>query len=231
MNGIIGATVLALDTNLSAEQRDLLETSRKSAVSLLALLNDVLDFSKIGSNAVQLEKTAFNLARLVSETTFAFERQARQKGIEIACDVSSGIPLEVTGDPTRLRQILVNLVGNAVKFTNAGSILVRAAVESSLADRVQVRFAVVDTGIGIPQDKQAVIFQPFAQADGSMTRKYGGTGLGLSISKRLVELMGGTISLESECGKGSTFQFTLGFELVTPEPEQYVEYSSQFAAH
>lgn len=231
MNGIIATTELALDTNLTPEQRDLLETARNSAVSLLALMNDLLDFSNLGSQGVPLERTAFDLARLVSETTLAFERQARQKGVSIASDISPEIPRQVIGDPSRLRQILVNLVGNAVKFTSSGSVLVRASVESGGPDRVEVRFAIVDTGIGIAQDKQAVIFQPFAQADGSMTRKYGGTGLGLSISKGLVELMGGTISVESESGKGSTFQFTLGFELVTSVPEQYVEYSSQFAVH
>jgi signal transduction histidine kinase len=211
MNGIIGMTELALDTELSSEQRDLLETSRNSAISLLYLLNDVLDFSAIEARGVQLESTTFDLAKLVSETARVFESQARQKGLSLACEISPGIPAEVTGDPARLRQILVNLLGNAVKFTPSGSVLVRAMREHSATQDIQIHFEVTDTGIGIPKEKQSVIFQPFAQADGSMTRKYGGTGLGLSISMRLVELMGGRMWMASEPGKGSTFSFSLSF--------------------
>jgi signal transduction histidine kinase len=211
MNGIIGMTELALDTELSAEQRDLLETSRNSAISLLYLLNDVLDFSRMEARSVQLNNTRFDLAKLVAETTRVFEILARQKGLSFACEISPEIPEEVTGDPARLRQILANLLGNALKFTPAGSVLVRATVESSDAQEIRVRFDVTDTGIGIPQEKHGVIFQPFAQADGSMTRKYGGTGLGLSISMRLVELMGGGMWLVSEPGKGSTFHFSVRF--------------------
>jgi signal transduction histidine kinase len=211
MNGIIGMTELALDTELSAEQRDLLETSRNSAISLLYLLNDVLDFSKMEARSVQLDHVPFDPAKLVSETARVFENHARQKGLSFACEISPEIPAEVTGDPARLRQILVNLLGNALKFTPAGSVLIRASVESSETDRIQIRFSVKDTGIGIPKEKQSVIFQPFAQADGSMTRKYGGTGLGLSISMRLVEMMGGRMWMASEPGKGSTFHFSVRF--------------------
>jgi signal transduction histidine kinase len=220
MNGIIGMTELALDTELSAEQRDLLETSRNSAISLLYLLNDVLDFSKMEAKSVQLDNARFDLAKLVSETARVFEIHAKQKGLSLDCDVSPDIPREVIGDPARLRQILVNLLGNALKFTPAGSVLVRATIESSGSHDIQVRFAVTDTGIGIAKEKQSVIFQPFAQADGSMTRKYGGTGLGLSISMRLVELMGGRMWLASEPGKGSTFHFSIRF--TRPEAEQQV---------
>jgi signal transduction histidine kinase len=223
MNGIIGMTELALDTELSAEQRDLLETSRNSAISLLYLLNDVLDFSRMEAKSVQLNNTRFDLAKLVAETTRVFEILARQKGLSFACEISPEIPEEVTGDPARLRQILANLLGNALKFTPAGSVLVRATVESSGVDDIQIRFAVTDTGIGIPQEKHSVIFQPFAQADGSMTRKYGGTGLGLSISMRLVELMGGRMWVASEPGKGSTFHFSVRF--ARPMAERQVEAS------
>ncbi len=211
MNGIIGMTELALDTELSSEQRDLLETSRNSAISLLYLLNDVLDFSNMEAKSVQLASAKFDPAKLVAETARMFENLAQQKGLSFHCEISPGIPSEVTGDPARLRQILVNLLGNALKFTPAGSVLVQAIVESSDSDEIRIRFAVTDTGIGIPREKQSVIFQPFAQADGSMTRKYGGTGLGLSISMRLVELMGGRMWLASEPGKGSTFHFSVRF--------------------
>ncbi len=218
MNGILGMTELALDTELSDEQRDLLETSRNSAISLLYLLNDVLDFSRIEARGIQLDSLTFDLAKLVSETAQAFEAQAKQKGLSLACDISPDVPRTVTGDPARLRQILVNLVGNALKFTPAGSVAVRTTLESSDEREIRVRFSVSDTGIGIPVEKQSVIFQPFAQADGSMTRKYGGTGLGLSISMRLVELMGGKMWTVSEPGNGSTFHFSVCFARPESEP-------------
>ena len=148
-----------------------------------------------------------------------FENQARQKGLSLACEISPGIPAEVTGDPARLRQILVNLLGNALKFTPSGSVLVRATREYGASHEIQVHFEVTDTGIGIPKEKQSIIFQPFAQADGSMTRRYGGTGLGLSISMRLVELMGGRMWMASEPGKGSTFSFSLSFQCPHAEAE------------
>jgi signal transduction histidine kinase len=226
MNGIIGMTELALDTELSAEQRDLLETSRNSAISLLYLLNDVLDFSRMEAKGIELDNVPFDLAKLVSETTQVFEIQANQKGLSMSCDISPEIPREVMGDAARLRQILVNLLGNALKFTPAGWVSVHATLESSGSHEIQVRFAVTDTGIGIPVEKQGVIFQAFAQADGSMTRKYGGTGLGLSISMRLVELMGGRMGIASEAGKGSTFHFSLRFARPGAERREEVESQS-----
>jgi len=219
MNGIIGMTELALDTELSAVQRDLLETSRNSAISLLYLLNDVLDFSRMESKSVELDNVPFDLVTLISDTARVFEIQAHHKGLSLRYEVSPEIPREVMGDPARLRQILVNLLGNALKFTPAGSASVRATLESSGSREIRVRFAVTDTGIGIPVEKQGVIFQSFAQADGSMTRKYGGAGLGLSISRRLVELMGGRMGIESEPGKGSTFHFSIRFTRPESEPQ------------
>jgi signal transduction histidine kinase len=213
MNGIIGMTELALETPLSNEQRELLETSHASAVSLLSLLNDILDFSKIEAKEVALAHSPFSVHRIVSETARAFETQAAKKGLTLTCVVGSDVPSAVVGDPARLRQILVNLVGNAVKFTPNGGVSVHAGLKLRGTEDVQVHFAVSDTGIGIPEDKQRVIFQQFAQADGSMTRKYGGTGLGLSISLRLVELMHGSLWVASEAGKGSTFHFSARFGL------------------
>jgi signal transduction histidine kinase len=213
MNGVIAMTELALDTELSSEQRDLLETSRNSASSLLCLLNDVLDFSTIEAKRVELEDVSFDVHRVISETARVFEIQAGQKGLALTCEIAPGVPREVFGDEARLRQILINLLGNALKFTPGGGVSVHADVEWTTTHDVQIHFAVSDTGIGIPKDKQDVIFQPFAQADGSMTRKYGGTGLGLSISQRLVELMHGSLWVESDAGKGSTFHFSARFGL------------------
>ena len=218
MNGIIGMTELVLETELSHEQRDLLNTSRNSALSLLRLLNDVLDFSKIEARRVELENIPFDLRRLVSETVAVLGTQAHQKGLELTREVADEVPDTVLGDPARLRQILVNLLGNAIKFTPAGKVGVRVGVEALHAEDVCLHFAVTDTGIGIARDKHDVIFQPFVQADVSMTRKYGGTGLGLSICARLVDLMHGNIWLESELGQGSSFHFRARVGVPSAQP-------------
>jgi signal transduction histidine kinase len=217
MNGIIGMTELALGTELSPEQRDLLETSRGSAISLLSLLNDVLDFSKIDAMQMEMETIPFNIHNLVAETARVFKLQATQKGLTLNWEIDPDIPSELIGDPGRLRQILVNLLGNALKFTPQGSVSLHAETEWRSPESIQLLMAVSDTGIGIPKHKQQLIFHPFAQADGSMTRKYGGTGLGLSIALRLVELMHGRLWVTSDAGKGSVFHFSAQFGIPVPD--------------
>ena len=209
MNGIIGMTDLALDADSEVERHEYMNIVKNSAESLLGILNDILDFSKIEANKLMLERVGFELRQAVSETLKILGPRASQKGIELICDIADDVPQHVLGDPTRLRQVLINLVGNAIKFTNQGEIVVSLAVEACTDATVTVQVAVRDSGIGISADKFDSIFEAFSQADASTTRQYGGTGLGLSISSRLVELMGGHMSVDSEFGKGSTFQFTV----------------------
>jgi two-component system sensor histidine kinase/response regulator len=208
MNGILGMTELTLDTELSKEQRDNLGLVRLSAESLLTVLNDILDFSKIEAGKLEFESIPFDLRESLGEAMHALSFRSHQKGLELIYDVRPDVPESLIGDPGRVRQILVNLVGNAIKFTQHGEILVSVALHSENEQKVCLQISVSDTGVGIPADRQAKIFEAFAQADGSTTRKFGGTGLGLTISTRLVELMGGLIWVESEPGKGSTFHFT-----------------------
>ncbi|HEY1377920.1 MAG TPA: PAS domain S-box protein [Gemmataceae bacterium] len=226
MNAIIGMTQLALDTDLTAEQRDYLRTVRTSAESLLTVINDVLDFSKIEAGKLALEPIDFGLREAVGEAVKPLAHRARVKGLALTAKIARTVPDGLVGDPGRLRQVLVNLVGNAIKFTENGEVAVRVKVEEPRAKKrhedgrfgdsvglreIVLHFAVRDTGIGIPADKLAIIFNPFEQADTSTTRRYGGTGLGLTICARLVQSMGGRIWVESEPGRGSTFHFTARF--------------------
>ncbi|MGD0201606.1 MAG: two-component regulator propeller domain-containing protein, partial [Bryobacteraceae bacterium] len=212
MNGIVGFTALALDTELSAEQRDYLNTVHTSAEFLLQILNDILDFSRIEAGKLRLECMDFSLRECLRAAIAIVSPDADRKSLRTACQIDPRIPARLRGDPTRLRQVALNLLGNAVKFTSQGSVTLGAELESECADAVAVRFFVADTGIGILPEKQGVIFEPFRQADGSITRSYGGTGLGLAISKKLVELLGGSIRVESQPGIGSTFHFTATFQ-------------------
>jgi two-component system sensor histidine kinase/response regulator len=208
MNGIIGMTTLALETSLNSEQRTLLTTVRESADALLCIINEILDFSKIEAGKLELEPLSFSLREVIEDTLLTLALRAHQKGLELACHTPPDVPDALIGDPHRLRQILTNLIGNAIKFTERGEVVVRVAVEQDSDAALVLRFSVTDTGIGIVKEKQAIIFEAFTQADNSTTRNYGGTGLGLTISARLVEIMGGRIWVESESGRGSTFSFT-----------------------
>ena len=213
MNAVLGMTELALDTTLTEEQREYLTMVRDSGKTLLGLINDILDFSKIEAGKLDLEITDFSLRNSISEMVKIFGVRARQNGLELSSSVAPDVPDALLGDPGRLRQILSNLVDNAIKFTKQGGIALRIETDLRTADEICVHFAVEDTGIGIPQDKQDLIFEAFSQADNSTTRKYGGTGLGLSISSRLVSMMGGKIWVESEANEGSVFHFTARFNL------------------
>lgn len=217
MNGIIGMTDLALDTPLTSEQREYLTMVKDSADSLLAVINDVLDFSKIEAGKLTLDPVEFDLEDLLSNTVRLLSVRASQKGLEVALRAEVGVPERVVGDAGRVRQVLINLIGNAIKFTEHGEVVVRVEVEWSRAQEIILHFSVRDTGIGIALEKQKGIFEAFTQADSSTTRKYGGTGLGLSISSRLVEMMGGRIWVGSAPGQGSTFHFTSKFSLPKPQ--------------
>jgi signal transduction histidine kinase/CheY-like chemotaxis protein len=213
MNGIIGMTEVVLDTDLTGDQRECLGIVKCSADSLLVLLNDILDFSKIEAGRLEFESIDFDPSRSLQETMKALTFRARQKGLELRTDLPPDLPEFLRGDPARLRQVIVNLVGNAIKFTEQGSVCLRVQVSERSGHQVVLHFSVKDTGIGIPPSQQAAIFQAFTQGDSSMSRKYGGTGLGLTISARLVGMMQGTLWMESGSGCGSTFHFTAAFDI------------------
>ena len=213
MNGIIGMTELVLGTTLTPYQHECLETVKSSAVSLLTILNDILDFSKIESRKLALEAIPFSLVDLVNDTLKPLAVRAHEKGIELAADIGADVPEGIIGDPVRLKQILTNLIGNAIKFTERGHVLLTVQCAGERNGRPVLGFAVSDTGVGIPIEKHTAIFEAFSQADGSTTRRFGGTGLGLAISSTLVRLMGGEMSLESRPGSGSTFQFVVPFDM------------------
>jgi len=222
MNGVIGMLELALDTPLTEEQEDYLKTSLESAESLLALLNDILDLSKIEAHKLDLEMIDFNLHSTVEGVAHILAQRAQVKNLELACYIQQDVPAYLRGDPGRLRQVLVNLVGNAIKFTQQGEVLMRTELIHQDKTHALIRFEVQDTGIGIAKEHHELLFQSFSQADVSNTRKYGGSGLGLAISKQLVELMGGEIDFESEPGKGSRFWFTAVFEKLEKPEESLV---------
>jgi signal transduction histidine kinase/HPt (histidine-containing phosphotransfer) domain-containing protein len=211
MNAILGMTQLALDTELDEEQRECLEAVKTSADALLDIINDILDFSKIEAGKLDLEKIPFSLGAVLDDTLKVFQWRARDKGLELHVRRAADVPERLIGDPGRLRQILVNLVGNGIKFTDRGEVSATVLSMENTGGEVRLHFSVKDTGIGIPEDKQDVIFRAFEQADGSTTRKYGGTGLGLAITQRLVQMMGGRLWVESRPGQGSTFHFTTVF--------------------
>jgi len=214
MNGVLGMIELALDTELTSEQREYLEMVKSSALSLLTVLNDVLDFSKIEVGKLDLESIEFNLRDSLEPAMKTLASRAHEKGLELNCDVRPNVPETLVGDPSRLRQVIVNLTGNAIKFTERGEVTLRVESEAEEAVAARLHFSVTDTGIGIESEKQATIFDAFTQADGSTARRYGGTGLGLTISRRLVEMMGGRIWLESAVGQGSVFHFSASFGVV-----------------
>ena len=228
MNAVIGMTGLLLDSKLNPQQQDFAETIRVSGDNLLTLINEILDFSKLEANEMELEVLDFDLESCIEEVVDLLALPACKKGIEIAMSIEQKVPIYLRGDVSRLRQILVNLAGNAIKFTEIGEVLLQAFLLSETLTTATISFSVTDTGIGIPPNAQRKLFRPFSQVDASTTRKYGGTGLGLAICKQLVDLMGGTVSVESQVGQGSTFWFTITFD---KQLHPMISQSTQLAAH
>jgi len=211
MNGILGMTELLLDSELTHDQRESMELVKSSTESLMRVINDILDYSKIEAGKLDLDSIEFRLHDLLGDTLKSLALRAHRNGLELTCDIGEDVPDRVIGDSGRLRQVLVNMVGNSIKFTKHGEVVIRARLKGESDGGHQLEFAVIDTGIGIPSDKLGLIFDPFSQADGSTTRRFGGTGLGLTISSRLVGLMGGKIEVESEVGRGTVFRFVANF--------------------
>ncbi|HIJ20167.1 MAG TPA: response regulator [Deltaproteobacteria bacterium] len=217
LNGVIGMTELILDTELDDNQKELFNAICEEANSLLAVIDDILDFSKIEANKLEMEEIPFDLGYVIEHLLSRFAFRAKEKGLEFISSISSDVPLRLIGDPGRLKQILINLISNALKFTHEGELCIGVEIAEDLGERVKLRFSVKDTGIGIPMGKQTAIFESFTQADGSTTRKYGGTGLGINISKQLAELMNGELGVVSDEGIGSTFWFTAVFPIQVEE--------------
>jgi signal transduction histidine kinase len=215
MNGILGMTSLLLDTTLNEEQRDLAETANASATDLLTVLNDILDFSKIEAGRMEIEPRPFSMERVVRGVVNLMAPQAHSKGLALHVDWKTGVPPLAVGDEGRIRQVLLNLTGNAIKFTQSGQVTVEISMTEHADGRTQFHVEVRDTGIGIAEETQARLFNMFTQADSSITRRFGGTGLGLAISKKLVEMMGGEMGVYSRLGEGSTFWFTLWLPVIS----------------
>ena len=223
MNGVLGMADLLLDTALNPEQLEYARLVKLSGESLLTIINEILDFSKIEAGKLDLESVHFKLVESLMPTIKTLALRARQKGLELTCDIRPEVPEVLIGDPNRLRQVIVNLAGNAIKFTEHGEVGIEVAVDSGTQNQMRLRFSVRDTGIGIAPEKQKSIFEPFVQADGSTARKFGGTGLGLSICKKLAEMMGGKIWVESTAGRGSTFHFTANFQMDGPAERPHAD--------
>ena len=217
MNGVLGMIDLALDTGLTGDQRKFLETAKASADALLIVVDDILDFSKIEAGKLDLDPAPFNVRNHIAKVISPLASRADLKGLELICDIRSDVPEEIAADANRLRQVIINLIGNAIKFTHTGQVELRVELDGVEDGMARLRFSVRDTGIGVPPDRQKSIFQAFSQGDGSTTRKFGGAGLGLTISSRLVKMMGGRIWVESQPGDGSNFHFTIKGGVLTAQ--------------